>query len=354
MPKHKIGLVGYLGYSVDNPIIGGQMSKTRGIYDQLKKQFGDNSVLAVDTSNWKKEKLKLVISCFKIAFSCRTVIIMPNKNGIKFILPFFSMFKGIMNYKLAYPVVGGWLTELLKKHGYLAKSIKNVDFILPETKALKNELKEFNRRRIEVMPIFSTRTPIKVSDLADINTEPFTFCTFSRVTPEKGIDEAAKAVEAVNKKAGRCVCRLDVWGPVDKDHEAHYKKFFSKYSEFVTYKGVLDGNDSLKTLSGYYMLLFPTFYPGEGFPTTVCESFMSGLPVIASDWRFNGELVNNGETGYLVPVHNVEALSDAITKAVSDSKSVAEMRIKCLKKSEDYQPERVMKSLSGWIRKYNV
>lgn len=353
MPESKIGLVGYLGYAVENPIIGGQMSKTRGIYDQLKKQFGEDSVIAVDTSNWKKEKFKLVMQCFKVASSCKTVIIMPNKNGIKFVLPFFSMFKGIFRYRLAYPVVGGWLTGLLKKHGYLAKAIKKVDFILPETNALKNELREFSTKRIEVMPIFSTRKPVAESDIPQSFSEPVTFCTFSRVTPEKGIDDAAEAVKAVNERAGKTICKLVVYGPIDPDFTEHYKSFFADNSDYVTHRGVLSGDDSLKTLSQYYMLLFPTYYPGEGFPTTVCESFMSGLPVIASDWRFNNELVADGKTGFLIPVHDTDKLADVISFAISNKEKVSAMRKQCIAKSEEYQPERVMKNLSDWIIKYN-
>lgn len=354
MPKHKIGLVGYLGYAVENPIIGGQMSKTRGIYDQLKKQFGEDSVIVVDTSNWKKEKFKLVMQCLKVAFKCKPVIIMPNKNGIKFVLPFFSSLKGLCGYKIAYPVVGGWLTGLLKKHNYLAKGIKKVDYILPETKALMNELKEFADCPIEVMPIFSTRTPVDEKSIKSEFSEPIKFCTFSRVTPEKGIDDAIKAIQAVNEKVQRQVCKLDIYGPIDPNYTEHYNALFDERKDFVSYKGVLSGDDSLTTLSEYYMLLFPTYYPGEGFPTTVCESFMSGLPVIASDWRFNNELVANDETGYLVPAHDTDKLAEKIIDSINNQDKIIEMSNNCLEKSKEYQPERVMKSLSEWIVKNNV
>ena len=87
MPK--IGVVGYFGFSTDNPIIGGQMAKTLGIYDQLCKNHGEENVQIVDTSNWKAEKVKLVSQCWRVACSCKKIIIMPNKHGIKFVLPFF-------------------------------------------------------------------------------------------------------------------------------------------------------------------------------------------------------------------------------------------------------------------------
>ena len=42
--KKKIGLIGYLGYSIENPIIGGQMTKTRGIYQELKRKYGNENI----------------------------------------------------------------------------------------------------------------------------------------------------------------------------------------------------------------------------------------------------------------------------------------------------------------------
>ena len=52
----------------------------------------------------------------------------------------------------------------------------------------------------------------------------------------------------------------------------------------------------------------------EGISNTILESMASGLPVIATDVGGNSELVANGETGYLVPPSNTEAMTEAIYK----------------------------------------
>lgn len=346
--RKKIGLVGYLGYATSNPIIGGQMSKTRGIIKELEHTY-PNQIISVDTSNWKKEIGTLLAQCMDVARQCDVVIIMPNKNGIKFILPFFAFFKGLYKYSLAYPIVGGWLTKLLKKHRYLARAIRNVDYLLPETRQLKEELGEFTTAPMDVMPIFSTRAPLKKEDL-ELNPEkPYTFCTFSRVTPAKGIDDAIEAIAKVNKEKQGIICKLDIWGPIEDGYAGHYQELFDKYGDFVSYRGTLAGDEGLQKLAHYYMLLFPTYYAGEGFPTTVCESLMAGLPVIASDWRFNNELVEDSKTGYLVEVHNIEALATRVQYAIEHDDAVKDMKLKCLKASECFAPERVMLNLNGWI-----
>lgn len=348
--KKKIGLVGYLGYATTTPIIGGQMSKTRGILQELERAYPDQ-IISVDTSNWKKEIVSLILQCFRVARHCDVVIIMPNKNGIKFVLPFFALFKKWAKYSLAYPIVGGWLSGLLKEHRSLAKFIKKVDYLLPETKQLKDELKNFTDAPMDVMSIFSTRAPLKKNEIQFEMTEPFIFCTFSRVTPAKGIDDAISAVSMVNKEKRRIVCKLDIWGPIESDFSNHYKKLFNEHRDYVSYKGTISSDEGLEMLSHYCMLLFPTYYTGEGFPTTVCESMMAGLPVIASNWRFNNELVVEGKTGFLVEVNNVNALSERIQYVMNHADEIERMKLYCLKESEQFKPEHVMKNLNSWILK---
>ena len=333
----RIGLIGYLGYSVENPIIGGQMSKTRGIYEELKKKFGENSISCVDTSNWKKEKAKLIKDCIRTGKNSDCVIIMPNKNGIKFILPIMSILKKSNRYVLIYPVVGGWLTDLLTKNKYLIRHFKKIDYILPETEMLRSELVKFTDSRIDVMPIFSLRKP--VDSVTEYSDKVYKFFTFSRVTPSKGIDDAVEAIQRINKAAGKQIAALDVWGPVEAGLEEHYQELF-KASDSVNYRGILPGDTDLDIFTQYYMMLFPTYYPGEGFPTTVCESFMAGLPVIASDWRFNSELVKDDFTGYLFKTHNIDNLVETINKAITNNKENIVMRKNALEKSGDFIPKK--------------
>ena len=174
------------------------------------------------------------------------------------------------------------------------------------------------------------------------------FCTFSRVTPEKGVDDAVSAIREANRRG--TPCGLDVWGPIEKGFEEHYAALFAESGDCVRYRGVLGWDDSLEQLSGYAMLLFPTFYPGEGFPVSVCECFRAGLPAIASDWRFNRELVEEGVTGFLFPPHDREALTRRILQAASDGAEVERMKANAAAYGRRFEPESVMRDLTAWIR----
>jgi glycosyltransferase involved in cell wall biosynthesis len=57
----------------------------------------------------------------------------------------------------------------------------------------------------------------------------------------------------------------------------------------------------------------------EGFPRSAMEAAASGLPVIATDIRGCRQVVTNGQSGLLVPLHDPARLADAIEQLVVDA-----------------------------------
>jgi glycosyltransferase involved in cell wall biosynthesis len=56
----------------------------------------------------------------------------------------------------------------------------------------------------------------------------------------------------------------------------------------------------------------------EGIPVALMEAMVSGIPVIATSISGIPELVRNGDTGWLVPPENVNALADALSQVYRD------------------------------------
>lgn len=56
----------------------------------------------------------------------------------------------------------------------------------------------------------------------------------------------------------------------------------------------------------------------EGMPRSTVEAMLSGLPVVATDIRGSREEVVDGETGYLVPLGDIDALADALQRLAAD------------------------------------
>ncbi len=63
----------------------------------------------------------------------------------------------------------------------------------------------------------------------------------------------------------------------------------------------------------------------DGIPNVIVEAFLHRLPIVATDVAGIGEVVRNGETGYLVPQRDAASLALAIRKMTQDRESALEM-----------------------------
>jgi len=63
----------------------------------------------------------------------------------------------------------------------------------------------------------------------------------------------------------------------------------------------------------------------EGFSNTILEAMASGKPVVATNVGGNSEAVIHGETGFLVPPADADAIAEAIVKVLSNQELCYEM-----------------------------
>ncbi len=56
----------------------------------------------------------------------------------------------------------------------------------------------------------------------------------------------------------------------------------------------------------------------EGFPVTIAEAMASGLPIVASKVRGMGEVVEDGQSGFLVGSQNAEAIAQKVLLLLGD------------------------------------
>jgi colanic acid/amylovoran biosynthesis glycosyltransferase len=88
----------------------------------------------------------------------------------------------------------------------------------------------------------------------------------------------------------------------------------------VTFHGAKPSHEVLALLEGMHILMAPsvTAQSGdmEGIPVVLMEGMAQGLPVVSTVHSGIPELVRNGETGYLVPERDVDALANALVSLV--------------------------------------
>lgn len=337
----KIGLIGHFMYDQESAAVNGQAVKTRNFYKVLCERYGKGNIFTLDTNYFRKHVFKNYKKFWQICHKCDCILILPTSNGLKLILPILKLLKKKCGFKVLYPVVGGWLPEYLEKDKMVRRLLHCVNRIYPETNDMTRAIKQMGFNNVETLYNFSTRKIIDRLPDKNWETVPFRFCTFSRVTKEKGIGEAIQAVSIINKK--KMLCTLDIYGPIDSGYKEEFENLLASAGNAVKYKGVLIGDSVVPKLSQYYVMLFPTYYHGEGMPGAVLEAFAAGVPVIASNWHNNAEVVTHKETGLVYELGNVENLISAIGFTISHPNDVVIMKSKCLKESIKYRPENVMK-----------
>lgn len=66
------------------------------------------------------------------------------------------------------------------------------------------------------------------------------------------------------------------------------------------------------------IVCFPSFYESESFGNVAVEAMMFGLPVVATRWRGIPDVVDDGNTGLLVPICDPVALAGALKRLIDD------------------------------------
>ena len=91
-------------------------------------------------------------------------------------------------------------------------------------------------------------------------------------------------------------------------------------------------------------MLFLTYWKAEGFPGTLIDAFSSGLPVIATNWNYNFDILTNGKTGYMVNIKEPNQVSEKLLEIYKTQKKLIEMKYNCIEEAHKYEPLEAMKN----------
>lgn len=345
---YKVGLCGNYGESDGD--YNGQTVKTRTITKGLSEIFGNDEVARVDTNEWQKHKLLLLIQCFNLARNCENIIILPGPNGIRVFSALFLILNNLFRRRIHYIVIGGWLPELLKKDKKIKHRIKKFDGIYVETNSMVMKMTEMGLNKTRYLSNTKSLNIIKEAELVYVTDQPYKLCTFSRVTKEKGIEDAIEAVIATNESLQRKAFTLDIYGQIEEGYRNRFEAIMEQLPDYIVYKGVVNSSESVETLKNYCALLFPTYYEGEGFAGTILDAYASGIPVIATDWKYNPEIIQNQSDGFLYQYKNNKELKRILELIAGDIMIINGMKLNCLKRAKQYSPEVVLGSFIQYLK----
>ncbi|MBX0296641.1 glycosyltransferase family 4 protein [Haloarcula nitratireducens] len=103
--------------------------------------------------------------------------------------------------------------------------------------------------------------------------------------------------------------------------------------------------DIPNVLAASDILVLPSFR--EGTPRVITEAMASGLPVVATDIAGIPEQVENGETGYLIPTGDPNALADRLEELLANSELRAQMGARGADRAKQFSTDAMLDDVAA-------
>ncbi|MCR4661085.1 MAG: glycosyltransferase [Clostridia bacterium] len=269
----------------------GERIKNTLVFDSLKK------ISDVDVIDFTKNKYINVFKTFWVTFFKKKkydyFIISKDPHGANVIQKILNITR-IPSSKIIYFEIGPFLYDRILNGSIKKETFINDRLIVVETKSMKRELESLGFKNVDVFPNFKSIYNIKFND-KKYPKNVLNLIYFSRIEDQKGIYDLIECLKEINEHAIKYT--LDVFGrPQNKNEEERIVDICNKYS-YLNYKGKLDinGSNSYEQLSRYDLHVFPTKY-AEGFPGTIIDFFIAGVPTLASSFARAKDILSSNDS----------------------------------------------------------
>ena len=192
----------------------------------------------------------------------------------------------------------------------------NVDWVIAPSKAIAESmiLNGMPEDKIKILPHGIPCLP----NSDNIISHSMKFFYVGRIEHIKGIHVLLKAF--IQQPEDSCELHLIGTGGV---YMNRLKKKYSKLSN-VFFHGVIHPEEVQSAIRNYDVLVHPAICL-EVFGLTIAEALSEGKPVIATRCGGAEMQITDGVNGLLVPINNIEALSEAMLWAINHKEEVMSM-----------------------------
>lgn len=301
----------------------------------------------IDLKNWKKHPWIFLQLIWTLLIHKKDTIIFSTST-----INVYPMMKLMKRIKWKQPtihwVIGGTLGEKVKKKtfdkdviGYMNWTIVESNLMVQQltTCGVKNIFQLPNFKPINYYPDITDRVKNWTKDVK----RPIHFVFLSRIMAEKGCDYIIDAARQLNEMGYKDKFTIDFYGKIAETYRTNFLLKLESLQN-VEYKGFLNlqSDKGYDKLSQYDLMLFPTYWKGEGFAGVFIDAFISGVPMIITDWAHNKQFMKEGETALFIPVHNVTALRDKMKNCIERQYDIGKMALICQQNAENYNVDKVI------------
>jgi glycosyltransferase involved in cell wall biosynthesis len=178
------------------------------------------------------------------------------------------------------------------------------------------DVERFDRTRLDAQRLAQKRTKIGLSSIGPV------VGFVGRLVAEKGILELLQAAQIVLQYIPSA--QFLIIGPVDHEKpDALTSNLAHDYgiADSCVFPGLCEDMPELYALMDVFVL--PSHR--EGFPRSSMEASAMSVPCVVTNVRGCREAVEHGRNGLLVPLHNTQALVDAILGLLTDREKAKRM-----------------------------
>lgn len=317
----------------------GESMKNHLFLDRFREVF--DKVITVDVFKpmkhpWCVVKLVLILIFHRHS---KTVLSVSPATADKFLTLLLSL--GCDN--IFYWAVGVSLMDGFNTGRFDIVKYNKIKSIYVQSPKMVESLKNHGLENVLYVP--NSKPILCYPDIQARNNKLIRFVFLSRMDPTKGCEIILDCANELAEHGYRGKFKVDFYGLIAESKKQWFNSFTNKLSRSThcEYKGFLDLKhiEGYNTLSGYDVMLFPTFYKGEAFPGIIIDAFIAGVPVIASDWHFNKDIITQ-QTGLIIPVKDRDALYQAMKNILDGHINLKDMAYNCQQEAKKYDNKVVL------------
>ena len=350
--KKRVLVLGSFGYRRNQ--LDGQTIKTRQVYRLLKERYGGETGYFC-TQTLRDNPFKLLVVLAKI-LRCGTVItIYASSGGFQTIVPFVFKLTRLLRKRMLYVAIGSTQVDCMEGTGLytrrrddLLEACRGMEGFLAETKKVRDVLvQRYHFKNVDLFPNFRYFDEDTAYSPASRSTLRLVF--MARITPAKGYDVAFKFFESIKGKGYDIT--LDFYGPMDGVCDDEFLALVDRFEgQGVRYRGVLRQQDIYPTLRRYDVLVFPTQI--DGIPGSIIDAYIASLAVVATNWEYAHEIIDDGENGFIVAYDNPrkqQEFNEAVMKLYRDRDLLERMKRRAYETRGRYSPQAAWDVLKKYL-----
>ena len=196
---------------------------------------------------------------------------------------------------------------------------------------MKEKFVSYGLNQTEVK--YNFRSPLITFENIKKTEDKVQFVFYGRIIKDKGLEQAINLINKLAKE--NYDVELYIYGQVQEE----YLNFLNieQYNN-IYYMGAICPNsiDEYKILHNYDSFIFPTEHAGEGLPGALIDAYISGLCVVASNWKYASEYILDKYSGIIFKYKDYSDMYNKVVKLLENKQQIDLYKKNALEEAKKY------------------